>query len=117
MHAECMAAVIAQAAAMFVGVVAITLPRLWDEVGLLGLSISHFSAFSSVRYCFCYSQWQETGWTVSTTRRWYYYLWLHIRQQISGAWISTWDMRLCHRMDHLSQRTRLATKRCYHTKL
>jgi hypothetical protein len=89
MHAECMAAVIAHAAAMLFGVVAITLPRLWDEVGLVNLSVSHFSQFSSVRYRFCYSQWQETGWTVSATRRWYYYLWLHIPPRISGAWIST----------------------------
>jgi len=42
MHAECMAAVIAHAAAMVFGVVAITLPPLWDHVGLVGLSVSHF---------------------------------------------------------------------------
>lgn len=35
MHAECMAAVTAHAAAMVVGIVAITLPPLWDEVGLV----------------------------------------------------------------------------------
>ena len=48
-----MAAVTAHAAAMLVGVVAITLPPLWDEVGLVGLSVSHFPAFSSVQYFFC----------------------------------------------------------------
>jgi hypothetical protein len=76
MHAESMAAVTAHAAAMLVGVAAITLPPLWDEVGLVGLSVSHFSRFCSVRYCFCYPQWQwqEIGWTVSATLRWYFYL-------------------------------------------
>jgi hypothetical protein len=39
MHAESMAAVTAHAAAMLVGVAAITLPPLWDEVGLVGLSV------------------------------------------------------------------------------